>query len=120
MVGKSGNTRLRSALVTPSARSLPDLMCGSVTASTSMRICTCPPSKSVTAGALPAGLALSNDGHLSGTPTAPGSYSFTATVSDGATSSSKGMSLTIIPGITVNAAPSVPTAEVRTNQLSRA
>ena len=67
------------------------------------------------AGALPAGLTLSNDGHLSGTPTAPGSYSFTATVSDGASSSSKGLSLTIIPGITVNATPTVPTAEVRTS-----
>ena len=70
---------------------------------------------SVTAGALPTGLTLSNDGHLSGTPTAPGSYSFTATVSDGTSSSSKGMSLTIIPGITVNTTPTVPTAEVRTN-----
>lgn len=70
---------------------------------------------SVTAGALPAGLTLSNDGHLSGTPTSPGSYAFTATVSDGTSSSSKGLSLTIIPGITVNATPTVPTAEVRTN-----
>ena len=70
---------------------------------------------SVTGGALPAGLTLSNDGHLSGTPTAPGNYSFTATVSDGTSSSSKGMSLTIIPGITVNATPTVPTAEVRTS-----
>jgi hypothetical protein len=70
---------------------------------------------SVTAGALPAGLTLSSDGHLSGTPTAAGSYSFTATVSDGTASSSKSLAVTIIPGITVNASPVVPTAEVRTN-----
>ncbi|MDX6400168.1 MAG: hypothetical protein QOF27_774 [Gaiellaceae bacterium] len=70
---------------------------------------------SVTAGALPAGLTLSSDGHLSGTPTAAGSYSFTATVSDGTTSSSKSLTLTIIPGITVNASPIVPMAEVRTD-----
>ena len=69
----------------------------------------------MTAGALPAGLTLGSDGHLSGTPTAAGSYSFTATVSDGTTSSSKSLTVTIIPGITVNAAPIVPLAEVRTD-----
>jgi hypothetical protein len=69
---------------------------------------------SVTAGQLPPGLGLSSEGHLSGTPTAAGAYAFTATVSDGTSSSSKSLALTIIPGITVNASPIVPTAEVRT------
>ncbi|MBA3735069.1 MAG: putative Ig domain-containing protein [Actinobacteria bacterium] len=75
---------------------------------------------SVTAGALPAGLTLGSDGHLSGTPTAVGSFSFTATVSDGTTSSSKSLTVTIIPGITVNASPIVPLAEVRTDYSASA
>jgi hypothetical protein len=69
---------------------------------------------SVTGGQLPPGLTLSSDGSLSGTPTTAGTYTFTATVSDGTSSSSKSMTITIIPGITVNAAPVVPLAEVRT------
>jgi hypothetical protein len=69
---------------------------------------------SVTSGQLPPGLTLSSDGRLSGTPTTAGTYTFTATVTDGTTSSSKSLTLTIIPGITVNAAPVMPLAEVRT------
>jgi hypothetical protein len=69
---------------------------------------------SVTSGQLPPGLVLSSEGHLSGTPTTAGTYAFTATVSDGTSSSSKSLALTIIPGITVAAAPIVPIAEVRT------
>jgi hypothetical protein len=69
---------------------------------------------SVTSGQLPPGLTLSNDGRLSGMPTTAGTFSFTATVSDGSSSSSKNLALTIIPGITVNAVPIVPIAEVRT------
>jgi hypothetical protein len=69
---------------------------------------------SVTGGQLPPGLTLSSDGRLSGTPTTAGTYTFTATVSDGTSSSSKSLTVTIIPGITVNAAPVVPLAEVRT------
>ena len=72
------------------------------------------PTWSVTSGQLPPGLTLSSDGRLSGTPTTAGTYTFTATVSDGTSSSSKSLTLTIIPGITVNAAPIVPFAEVRT------
>src|SRR6478735_7221070 len=63
---------------------------------------------SVTGGQLPPGLTLSSDGSLSGTPTTAGTYTFTATVSDGTSSSSKSLTVTIIPGITVNAAPVVP------------
>jgi hypothetical protein len=72
------------------------------------------PTWSVTSGQLPPGLTLSSDGRLSGTPTTAGTYTFTATVSDGTSSSSKSLTLTIIPGITVNPAPIVPFAEVRT------
>lgn len=68
---------------------------------------------SVTSGQLPPGLTLSADGRLSGTPTTAGTYAFTATVTDGTGSSSKSLALTIIPGITVDAAPVVPLAEVR-------
>lgn len=44
----------------------------------------------VTGGSLPAGLALSTTGAISGTPTAVGSYSFTVTASDSATPAASG------------------------------
>jgi large repetitive protein len=69
---------------------------------------------SLTGGKLPPGLALSNDGHISGTPTAAGAYDFTITVRAGTGSASKSFRITVIPGITMNASPVVPTAEVRT------
>ena len=43
---------------------------------------TLPYSYSLTAGSLPAGITLQSDGLISGTPTAPGASSFTATVTD--------------------------------------
>lgn|SRR5712691_6831474 len=69
---------------------------------------------SLTGGQLPPGLTLSSDGLISGTPTTAGTYAFTATVSNGTSSSSKNLTLTVIPGIAVNTSPIVPTAEVRT------
>ena len=52
---------------------------------------------SVTAGALPSGLALSSGGTISGTPSAAGSFSFTVTVSDtGGRSASKALSITVV------------------------
>jgi hypothetical protein len=69
---------------------------------------------SLAGGQLPPGLTLSSEGLISGTPTTAGTYAFTATVSSGTTSSSKSLTLIIIPGITVNASPLVPIAEVRT------
>jgi hypothetical protein len=69
---------------------------------------------SLTEGQLPPGLTLSSDGRISGTPTTAGTYTFTATVSNGTSSSSKKLTLTVIPGIAVNTSPIVPTAEVRT------
>lgn len=51
---------------------------------------------SVTAGSLPLGLTLGNDGSLSGMPTSVGSFMFTVTVTDGeSTPASKPLSVTI-------------------------
>jgi large repetitive protein len=69
---------------------------------------------SVSGGVLPPGLTLSADGHVAGAPTAPGGYDFTVTVRAGTRSASKPFRIDVIPGITVNATPVVPTAEVRT------
>jgi len=69
---------------------------------------------SVTGGQLPPGLTLSSDGKLSGTPTTAGTYTFTVTVNNGTSSASKSFTITVIPGITFNASPVVPAAEVRT------
>lgn len=55
------------------------------------------PSYAVTAGALPPGLTLSTDGTISGTPTATGTFNFTATVSDASgCSGSQSYSITVV------------------------
>jgi hypothetical protein len=69
---------------------------------------------SVTGGQLPPGVTLSNDGRLSGTPSAAGTYNFSVTVGNGSSSASKSLTITVIPGITFDSAAVVPTAEVRT------
>ena len=52
----------------------------------------------VSAGTLPTGLSLSGTGDLTGTPTAPGTFTFTARVTDGAgTQASKAFALTVAP-----------------------
>lgn len=54
----------------------------------------------VNSGSLPAGLTLADDGHISGTPTAAGAFSFTLEVTDNKnTPVTKGFSLTIVPVI---------------------
>ena len=53
MVGISGAVFARSVLVTPSAVSVPALMCGCAEVRSDDAIGICPPSTSVTAGALP-------------------------------------------------------------------
>ncbi len=68
----------------------------------------------VGAGQLPPGLALSADGHISGTPTAAGTYSFTVAVADGTVASAKAFTVTIAPALNMAANPVVPSAEVRT------
>ncbi|MEO8586174.1 MAG: IPT/TIG domain-containing protein [Acidobacteriota bacterium] len=50
---------------------------------------------SLASGTLPAGLSLSASGTISGTPTASGTSTFTVSVSDGATSATKILSITI-------------------------
>jgi len=57
---------------------------------------------------------LLGDGRLSGAPTAAGTYTFTVTVKDGSTSASKTFTIAVTPGLTFNASPVVPFAEVRT------
>jgi WD40 repeat protein len=55
---------------------------------------------SITAGGLPPGLTLGNDGSLSGTPTSPGNFMFTVTVTDSASipvSKSLPFSITVAP-----------------------
>jgi hypothetical protein len=68
----------------------------------------------VGAGQLPPGLALSSDGHITGMPTAAGTYSYTVTVVDGVVTSSKAFTVTIAPALTIAANPLVPNGEVRT------
>src|SRR6185437_12819383 len=52
-VGRSGNAAARAPLVTASARSFPALMNGNDDGRLSNINCTCPPIRSVSAGALP-------------------------------------------------------------------
>lgn len=66
---------------------------------------TAPYGFTVTAGALPAGLALSTGGVLSGTPTASGTFNFTVTATDAA-SNSGSRAYTLVVGVpTVSIAP---------------
>jgi sugar lactone lactonase YvrE len=74
---------------------------------------TAPYSYQVTAGSLPAGLALNSAGTLSGTPTAAGSFSFTATATDtNGISGNQQYTLTIsAPPITLSPS-TLPSAQV--------
>lgn len=55
------------------------------------------PSYAITGGALPPGLTLSTSGNISGTPTATGTFNFTATVSDASgCSGSQSYSITVV------------------------
>ena len=65
----------------------------------------------VAAGSLPAGLSLSSNGVVSGTPTAPGTASFTAKVAAGGASSQRQFSLGVTAGLAI-AAPATKVAEV--------
>jgi hypothetical protein len=60
---------------------------------------------------LPAGLSLASDGVLSGTPTAPGTTSFTANVSSGGATSQRQFSLDVAAALQI-AAPASQVAEV--------
>ncbi|HUB34355.1 MAG TPA: putative Ig domain-containing protein, partial [Bryobacteraceae bacterium] len=66
---------------------------------------------SVTAGALPAGLTFSASGQIAGTPTAAGSFQFTATVSDATgTQANKDFSLSVAATLTISTAPQLTPA----------
>lgn len=56
---------------------------------------TAPISWSVTSGALPAGLTLSSDGKITGTPTAAGTSTFTVTATNASGSASKAFTITV-------------------------
>jgi hypothetical protein len=65
----------------------------------------------ITAGSLPAGLALSSSGVLGGMPTAPGTASFTVKVSAGSATSQRQFSLGVAAALEI-AAPATQVAEV--------
>lgn len=65
----------------------------------------------IAAGSLPAGLSLASNGVLSGTPSAPGTASFTASVSAGSATSQRQFSLTVTAALEI-AAPATQMAEV--------
>jgi hypothetical protein len=61
---------------------------------------------SATAGSLPAGLNFGGDGKIAGTPTAAGTFNFTATVSDAnGVRATKDFTLTVAAGLTITTAP---------------
>jgi hypothetical protein len=67
----------------------------------------------VTAGSLPAGLALGANGLISGTPAAAGSFTFTAEVADSASAqASKQFTLKIVSGLTISTAAALPDGAV--------
>jgi hypothetical protein len=75
---------------------------------------------SVTSGALPDGLTLSGGGVLSGTPTAPGNFSFTVAVSDaGNGSASQPLTLAVVAplGITTTTLPSATSGTAYSQSL---
>ena len=54
---------------------------------------------SIVSGSLPAGLSLSPGGVISGTPATAGAYSFTVQVSDGVSTATQSLSITITSAI---------------------
>ncbi len=70
---------------------------------------------SVTAGSIPAGLNFGADGQIAGTPTATGSFRFTASVSDSSGgSATKDFTLASAPALTITTAPALPAGSTGT------
>ena len=66
---------------------------------------------SITAGTLPAGLSFHTDGKIDGTPSAAGSFNFTASVTDANSArSSKDFTLPVAAGLSITTAPQLPPA----------
>lgn len=74
---------------------------------------TAPYTFSTTSGTLPPGISLSGD-TLSGTPTAPGSYTFTVEVTDSVSASATQQLTIVIGGLTITTAASLPSAALGT------
>jgi hypothetical protein len=68
------------------------------------------PTWSISSGSLPAGLALSSSGLLSGTPTATGDFSFKVTASVGSRSDTQTYSMSVVPKLVIG--PTNTAAEV--------
>jgi large repetitive protein len=66
---------------------------------------------SVQSGSLPAGMQLSGSGLLSGTPTAPGDFTFKVQVTDGTRVASQTYTLSVVAGLKIGAV-TVPAGEV--------
>jgi hypothetical protein len=69
---------------------------------------------SISSGSLPAGLTLSTSGLISGSPSAAGTSSFTAAVTDGSTSANRGFSIAVTAPIVISTT-SLPTGVVGRN-----
>jgi large repetitive protein len=67
---------------------------------------------SLQSGLLPAGLKLSSNGLLSGTPTATGDFTFKVQVTDGSRTDAQTYTLSVVAPLTAGAPASVPKAEV--------
>jgi hypothetical protein len=59
---------------------------------------------SVSTGALPAGITLSSAGSLSGTPTAPGTFTFTVSVTGGGQTATQSFTITVTAALTITTA----------------
>ncbi|MFA1797702.1 putative Ig domain-containing protein [Xanthomonas campestris pv. campestris] len=108
----AGTTLNDDVVVTVGPASLPAATAGSAySQNLSASGGTAPYSFAVTAGALPAGLTLSAAGVLSGTPTATGSFNFTATATDSGgspTSGNRAYTLTVAGATVTLPATSLP------------
>jgi hypothetical protein len=68
---------------------------------------------SISTGALPAGITLSSAGSLSGTPSAPGTFTFTVSVTGGGQTATKTFTITVAAALTITTA-TLPNATVGT------
>jgi large repetitive protein len=89
----------RQSVLTPAQLSVPYNLQFSATGGT--------PTWKISSGSLPAGLALSSTGVLSGTATAAGDYSFKVTATDGGRSDTQSYSMSVVPKLELKAGSAV-------------